>query len=64
VHGSIYTGPPAQDPAEALRIYRQLLVAACCHLPMRGVDVGASDPSTGGQRLGLAEVYVGLDTHG
>jgi hypothetical protein len=31
-------------------------------LPLRGVDVGASDPTTGHRPLALANVYVDLDT--
>jgi len=62
VQGNVYVGPPAQDPVEALRIYRQVLVSTCQHLPLRGVDVGASDPTSGQQRLDLAQVYVDLDT--
>jgi len=62
VQGNVYVGPPTRDPAEALRIYRQVLVATCRHLPLRGVDVGASDPTGGQQRLELAQVYVDLDT--
>jgi len=62
VHGNIYTGPPPQDPAEALRVYRRVLLSACRHLPLRGVDVNASDPTGGKRRLDLAQVYVDLDT--
>ena len=36
VYGSIYTGGPTDDPAEALRIYRQVLLAGSAHLPLRG----------------------------
>jgi formylglycine-generating enzyme required for sulfatase activity len=62
VQGDIYVGPPPQDSAEALRIYRRVLAQSSGHLPLRGVDLGASDPASGRQRLGLAQVYVNLDT--
>ncbi|MGH7600960.1 MAG: hypothetical protein ACREOI_31770, partial [bacterium] len=62
VHGDVYVGPVAQDPDEALAIYCRVLVSACRHLPLRGVDIGASDPTGGQQRLDLAQVYVNLDT--
>jgi len=62
VQGNVYVGSPPQDPAEALGIYRQVLVSACRHLPLRGVDAGASDPTGSQQRLELAQVYVDLDT--
>ncbi|MBX7253711.1 MAG: SUMF1/EgtB/PvdO family nonheme iron enzyme [Candidatus Promineofilum sp.] len=61
VYGSIYTGEPTDDASEALRIYRQVLLTGSAHLPLRGVDVGAGDPAMARQ-LGLANVYVGLDT--
>jgi len=62
VHGNIYHGPPTTDFNKALRIYRQVLLSSCRHLPLRGVDLGASDPSTARQRLNLTDVYVDLDT--
>jgi len=62
VHGNIYTGPPPENPAEALSIYRRVLDQACGHLPLRGVDVGAADATSGQKPLGLAHVYVDLDT--
>lgn len=62
VHGNVYVGAPPGDPAEALAIYRRVLVSACCHLPLRGVDVGASDPTAIQKHLDLAQVYVDLDT--
>jgi formylglycine-generating enzyme required for sulfatase activity len=62
VHGNVYVGPPPQDAAEALRIYRRVLAGACGQLPLRGVDVGAADPTAGQKPLGLANVYVDLDT--
>ncbi len=48
VHGNVYVGPLPRDPAEALRICRQVLMNASRHLPLRGVDVDASDPGGGG----------------
>ncbi len=62
VYGDIYTGPPPDDPAEALAIYRRVVAQACGHLPLRGVDVGAADAGGGQKPLGLAHVYVDLDT--
>jgi predicted NACHT family NTPase len=62
VQGNIYIGPPPENPAEALRIYRRVLVQTSGRLPLRGVDLGASDPTSGQQRLDLAQVYVNLDT--
>lgn len=62
VYGNIYTGPPPKNSAEALAIYRRLVAQTCGQLPLRGVDVGASDPTAGQKPLGLANVYVDLDT--
>ncbi|HSH05519.1 MAG TPA: SUMF1/EgtB/PvdO family nonheme iron enzyme [Anaerolineae bacterium] len=45
-----------------MRIYRRVLINQSRHLPLRGVDVGASDPAGGQNQLGLAQVYVDLDT--
>jgi formylglycine-generating enzyme required for sulfatase activity len=62
IMGNVYHGPPTTDPDEALRIYRQVLLSACCHLPLRGVDLEASDPAAAQQQFSLADVYVDLDT--
>ncbi|MCP4418818.1 MAG: SUMF1/EgtB/PvdO family nonheme iron enzyme, partial [Chloroflexi bacterium] len=62
ITGNVYYGPETADPAEALRIYRQVLLHSSGSLPLRGVDIGASDPSSGKRPLGLANVYVDLDT--
>jgi formylglycine-generating enzyme required for sulfatase activity len=62
VEGNVYIGPQPQNPAEALTIYRQVLVQSCAQLPMRGIDVGASDPTAAQSALNLANVYVALDT--
>lgn len=62
IEGNVYLGPEPQDPQEALAIYRHVLAAQTNSLPLRGVDVGASDPGSGSARLGLVNVYVDLDT--
>lgn len=62
VHGNVYVGPIPRDPAEALRVYRRVLAHTSRHLPLRGVDLGASDAAGGQQRFDLAQVYVNLDT--
>ena len=59
--GDVYMGQPPVDDAEALAIYRRLLVTNCRRLPLRGVDVGASDP-TGQKQIDLDQVYIDLDT--
>ncbi len=62
ITGNVYYGPQTTDPAEALRIYRQVLVQSSATLPLRGVDIGASDAGSSQRPLGLANVYVELDT--
>ncbi len=62
IEGNVYLGPKTDDPTEALHIYRQVLVQTTTHLPLRGVDIGAADPTTGQKPLGLVHVYVDLDT--
>jgi len=60
--GDTYYGEPPRDRAEMLSIYRSVFASACRNLPLRGVDVGESDPMRGGKRLALDQVYVDLDT--
>lgn len=60
--GNIYQGDPPKKPAQAIALYRQMLVVSCRQLPLRGVDVGASDPTRGGKQMDLDQVYVSLDT--
>ena len=62
ISGNIYYGKPADNPQEALRIYREVLAAGSRALPLRGVDVGVSDPASGQNALELAHVYIDLDT--
>ena len=58
----IYTSQAQSDPGAALAAYRHVLVTSYRHLPLRGVDVRASDPTRGQQHLDLARVYVDLHT--
>ena len=51
-----------RDRAESLRIYRRMLVGTERYLPLRGVELAASDPSAGRKPMELARVYVDLDT--
>jgi len=62
ITGNIYHGRPTDDPKEALRIYREVLVNSNTSLPMQGIDKNASDPTAGGNPLGLTHVYINLDT--
>jgi energy-coupling factor transporter ATP-binding protein EcfA2 len=64
ITGDVYYGAPTDDPAEAIRIYCRVLAQSSGQLPLRGTDFGASDPTSGRKPLGLANVYVGLDTTG
>ena len=57
-----YTSQAQSDPGAALAAYRHVLVTSYRHLPLRGVDVRASDPTRGQQHLDLARVYVDLHT--
>ncbi len=62
VRGNVYMGPPPANPTEALNIYCRVLRQSCGHLPLRGVDVGASDPTANQNPLNLVNVYIALDT--
>ena len=62
VRGNIYVGAPPKDDAEAVQIYCRVVAQTCGHLPLRGVDVGAADPTTSQKPLGLVNVYIDLDT--
>ncbi|MDM8536508.1 SUMF1/EgtB/PvdO family nonheme iron enzyme [Desulfobacterales bacterium HSG17] len=61
IHGNVYMGEPVNDPDEALKIYCRVMTFSSQHLPLRGVDLGASDPGRG-QYMELAQVYVDLNT--
>jgi formylglycine-generating enzyme required for sulfatase activity len=62
IEGNAYSGPPPRNPQEALSIYRRVVAQMNSSLPLRGVDLGASDPTAAQKPIGLANVYVDLDT--
>jgi len=62
VHGGVFLATPGTDPAQAVMAYRRTLVTSYRQLSLRGVDLGASDPTSGQKQLELDQVYVGLDT--
>ncbi len=61
-YGTTYQGPPPEDEAEALQIYRRQILSSCQHLPLRGIDIGLADPKSGRKQMGLAQIYVELNT--
>jgi hypothetical protein len=62
VYGNVYTGQATRDPAAALRIYRRVLRESYRYISLRGLDLGASDPTGTPQRFDLTQVYVDLLT--
>jgi formylglycine-generating enzyme required for sulfatase activity/energy-coupling factor transporter ATP-binding protein EcfA2 len=62
VQGNVYIGPAPRNDCEALEIYRQVLAQLTANLPLRGMDVNASDASEQPRQMGLANVYIALDT--
>lgn len=60
--GNIYMGKDPAEDEKRLNLYRRMVMQSTASLPLRGVDVGASDPSQAQQSIGLANVYVDLDT--
>ena len=59
---TIHHAAALRDPAAALAVYCRTLATSCRHLPLRGVDIHASDPAENQWRLDLAQVYVALRT--
>lgn len=60
--GTVYQGAPPKNDAEALALYRRMLARSAGQLPLRGVHVGASDPTSNEKQVDLDQVYVNLDT--
>jgi formylglycine-generating enzyme required for sulfatase activity len=62
VRGNVYVGLPPENASQAVRIYCELLASTTSSLPLRGVDRTVADPASAGAPIGLANVYVDLDT--
>ena len=62
IQGNIYYGEPTDDPTEALRIYREVVLNESNRLGLDGLDVSAADPTSSARPLRLAAVYVTLHT--
>ena len=60
--GNIYVGEQPENDEQALMIYRRMVMQTTSSMPLRGVDVGASDATQSKNTIGLANVYVDLDT--
>ena len=60
--GNIYIGEDPKEEEKQLAIYDRIVMQITASLPLRGVDVGASDPTQAQKSIGLANVYVDLDT--
>lgn len=60
--GNIYMGADPAEDEKRLAIYCRWVVQSTASLPLRGVDVGASDPTDPQKSIGLANVYIDLDT--
>ncbi len=50
------------DPNEVLGAYRNILKESLQRLPLRGIDIGGSDPTSDEAVMELEQVYVQLDT--
>ncbi len=61
-HGGRYLGPAPKNELQAVQIYRRQILSSCQYLPLRGIDIGLSDPRSGQQQLGLNQIYVELNT--
>ena len=62
IQGNVYIGPTPRNPQDALKIYREVVAISTANLPMRGIDLEVSDPTSAQKPIGLAHVYVALDT--
>jgi formylglycine-generating enzyme required for sulfatase activity len=60
--GNIYHGEDPAEEEKQLAIYRRMVIQTSSSIPLRGVDVGSSDPSQTQKEIGLTNVYVELET--
>ncbi len=59
---NVYRGPSAKNAEEALTIYRKVVVASCCDVPLHAIDPSSGDASSPAHKLDLASIYQDLDT--
>ncbi|MFN7954923.1 MAG: SUMF1/EgtB/PvdO family nonheme iron enzyme [bacterium] len=67
VHGGVHVNHPPSDEAtraadDAIAAYRVWIARQHAGLPLRGIDLGASDATSADKPLRLASVYVDLAT--
>jgi formylglycine-generating enzyme required for sulfatase activity len=62
IDGNVYKGPAPRDPQEALKIYREVIANSTSSLPLRGIDLEVSDPTSAQKPISLSNVYIALDT--
>ena len=61
-YGNIYRGEDPSEDEKRLAVYCRWVMQSTASLPLRGVDVGTSDPTSHQESIGLVNVYVDLDT--
>ncbi len=62
IAGNVYNGPTPEDDEEALKIYRQVLARTCANVSLRGIDRESGVAGSAQNPLGLANVYIDLNT--
>ncbi|MCP4694249.1 MAG: hypothetical protein GY859_39815, partial [Desulfobacterales bacterium] len=62
IKGDLHQGAAPENDEEALRIYREFLARTCSNVSLRGIDRGTCDPGSLENPLGLANVYIDLNT--
>ncbi|MCP4693558.1 MAG: hypothetical protein GY859_36320, partial [Desulfobacterales bacterium] len=62
IQGNAYYGAEPENDEEALKIYREVLARSCANVSLRGIDRETSDAACAQNPLGLANVYIDLNT--